>query len=85
MEEHSLEPSVDDDTTLKPASETPGIGQIFPSRDGLISLILLLLVNHPPLTVVELFARRQEKLSDKKEKIAELASGLIEDPETNVS
>ncbi len=47
-------------------------------------VFLLLLAVHQPLTVVELFARRQEKLSEKEDKIAELASGLVEDPETNV-
>ena len=34
--------------------------------------------------MAELFARRHEKLAEKRVKIAELASGLVEDPETNV-
>ena len=43
------------------------------------------LVASTPVTVAELFARRHEKLAEKRVKIAELASGLMEDPETNVS
>ncbi|XP_064381917.1 nucleolar complex protein 3 homolog isoform X2 [Halichondria panicea] len=42
-------------------------------------------VDSTPVTVAELFARRHEKLAEKRVKIAELASGLVEDPETNIS
>ena len=36
------------------------------------------------LTVAELFARRQLKLTEKKEMIAEIAMQVIENPEENV-
>ena len=38
----------------------------------------------PMLTTAALFAKRQEKLFQKKERIAELALLLIENPEENV-
>ena len=34
--------------------------------------------------MAELFAQRQTKLAERRDRIAELASGLVEDPETNV-
>ena len=39
----------------------------------------------PELTTVEVFARRQKKLSEKKELIGIAASKLVEDPESNVN
>lgn len=37
-----------------------------------------------PLSVIELCARRQQKLSERKIRIAELCSAIIENPEENV-
>ena len=37
------------------------------------------------LTTVELFARREKKLNEKKELIGTTASKLVEDPESNVN
>ena len=39
----------------------------------------------PSLSTVELFARRQQKLTEKKLQIAELSSDVMENPHENVS
>ncbi len=39
----------------------------------------------PPLTVAELFAQRQYKLQQKKQRIATIAYSIIEEPEEHVS
>lgn len=37
------------------------------------------------ITTVQLFARREKKLNEKKERIGTIASKLVEDPENNVN
>ena len=39
----------------------------------------------PPVSMAELFARRRQKLQDQKQKMARLASSVIENPHENVS
>nr|XP_054766135.1 nucleolar complex protein 3 homolog [Lytechinus pictus] len=39
----------------------------------------------PAITTIQLFAERQDKINQKKQRIATLASAIVEDPEKNVS
>ena len=52
---------------------------------GLLTLLKMCIGVPENLTAAELFARRQVKLTEKKEMIADIALLVIENPEENVS